>query len=247
MSSSCHVDWCGHDAARYAVERWHYSHCLPGGKRAALGVWEDDQFIGAVVFGSGATPMIGRPFGLGADEVCELVRVALGPHRCEVSQVLAISTRMLHHAMPGLRLVVSFADTAQGHDGGIYRAAGWVYLGASGYHVYVVCGRPVHPRTLHSRYGTGGQSIRWLHDHVDAEARRVRTPPKHKYAIALDIETRVLLEAMRRPYPPARAGGVGASTDDDQSSGDGAKPIPALETDTAKPGRNWKGGRRRTR
>jgi hypothetical protein len=244
MSSSLRVDWCSTEAAAYAVRRWHYTGDLPGGKLARLGVWEDGAFIGAVVFGNGATPMIGRPFGLGPDEVCELVRVALGPHRCEVSQVLAISTRMLHRAMPGLRLVVSFADTAQGHDGGIYRGAGWVYLGASGYHAYVVCGRPVHPRTLHSRYGMGGQSIAWLREHVDASATRVRTPPKHKYALALDIETRLLLEAMRRPYPPARAGGVGAGTDDSQSPGDGAKPIPALETGTASPGSTKKGRRR---
>ena len=51
-----HLDWCSYEAAKYAVEHWHYSHSLPIGKLVKIGVWEDDQFIGAVVFGYGANP-----------------------------------------------------------------------------------------------------------------------------------------------------------------------------------------------
>jgi hypothetical protein len=235
MNSSLRVDWCSPAAAAYAVRRWHYTGDLPGGKLARLGVWEDGRFVGAVVFGNGATPMIGRPFGLAPDEVCELVRVAMGPHVCQVSRVLAISTRMVRRAMPGLRIVVSFADTAEGHDGAIYRAAGWTYLGAASFHAYVVRGETVHPRTLHSRYGPGGQSVGWLREHVDPAAQRVRTPPKHKYAVALDSDAKTLLSGLSRPYPASCAGGVVDSTDDPQSSGDGSKPIPALESDAALP------------
>lgn len=151
----------------------------------------------------------------------------MGAHRCQVSRVLAVSTRLLHRAMPGLRVVVSFADTAQGHRGGIYQAAGWVYLGAFSHHVYIVQGQVVHPRTLHSRYGWGGQSVPWLRAHVDPRARRVPTPPKHKYAIALDPKMRDVLRAMGQPYPCA--GGVASGTGDPQSSGGGAIPTPALD------------------
>ena len=37
--------------------------------------------VGAIVFGRGASAEIGSPFGLRQDQICELCRVALGPHR----------------------------------------------------------------------------------------------------------------------------------------------------------------------
>jgi hypothetical protein len=226
MSSSCLVDWCGHDAARYAVEHWHYSCRLPGGKRAALGVWEEGRFVGAVVFGSGATPMSHRPFGVAPEEVCELVRVALDARCTPVSRVLRIACTMLLREMPGLRVVVSFADTARGHHGGIYQAAGWTYLGTTAQRYYLVSGHVVHPRTLHSRYGYGGQSITWLREHVDPYAVEVPVPVKHKYAKPLDAAMRAQLASLARPYP--RPAGVGSSTDGDQPSGAGATPSAGL-------------------
>src|SRR5688572_27900813 len=110
--------------------RWHYSRRMPRCKLAKIGAWEDGRFIGAVVFGRGATPNIGSPFGLDQTEVCELVRVALRDHRAPVSQIMAEARRKLRETSPGLRVIVSFADTAQDHHGGIYQADNWIYLGA---------------------------------------------------------------------------------------------------------------------
>jgi hypothetical protein len=228
MNSICHVDWSSTEAARYAVEHWHYTKSLPGGKLAKLGVWEDGSFVGAVIFGSGATPMLHRPFGVAPEEVCELVRVALTAHVTPVSRLLRISTKMLARSMPGLRLVVSFADTAQGHHGGIYQAAGWEYLGSAPQHAYVVGGEVIHPRTLHSRYGAGGQSIPWLHRNVDPVAKRIVTAEKHKYALALDPVLRGSLERAGKAYPCA--GGVAKSTGDVRSSGGGVSPTAALQS-----------------
>jgi hypothetical protein len=226
MSSRCRVEWCSRDAARWAVEHWHYTGRLPGGKLATLGVWEDGAFVGAVVFGSGATPMLHRPFSVDPEAVCELVRVALDSHQTPVSRVLAIATKMLRRAMPNLRLVVSFADSAQGHHGGIYQAAGWVYLGAAPAHAYVVSGQVVHPRTLYSRYGPGGQSIPWLRQYIDPKARRVVTAEKHKYAHPLDVGLRPMLQAAGKAYP--RVGGVTTSTGGFRLPGGGESPTPAL-------------------
>jgi hypothetical protein len=193
-------------------------------------VWEDQAFVGAVVFGSGATPMLHRPFSLAPEEVCELVRVALCDHLTPVSRVLAIATKMLARAMPGLRLVVSFADTAQGHHGGIYQAAGWVYLGAARQHAYVVGGRMVHPRTLYSRYGPGGQSIAWLRANIDTHARRITTGEKHKYAKALDPGLHQWLGAGGKAYPCV--GGVPNGTGGFRPPGGGENPTPTLHRST---------------
>jgi hypothetical protein len=114
------LDWCSHEAAKYAVEKWHYSGRVPKSKLAKVGVWESGKFVGCVIFGVGATPEIAKPFGLVATQVVELVRVALSNHRAAVSRIIAIALKIVHKANPGLRVVVSFADSSQGHHGGIY-------------------------------------------------------------------------------------------------------------------------------
>jgi hypothetical protein len=172
--------------------------------------------------------MLHRPFSLAPEEVCELVRVALTDHVTPVSRILAIATKMLARAMPGLRLVVSFADTGQGHHGGIYQAAGWIYLGAAPQHAYVVGGKTVHPRTLYSRFGPGGQSVPWLRANVDPGACRIVTAEKHKYAKALDPALHRTLVAAGKAYPCV--GGVPNGTDGSRPSGGGESPTPALQS-----------------
>ena len=79
------LDWCSHEAAKYAVEKWHYSHSMPKSKLVKIGVWENRQFIGVIIFGSGASPQIGKPYQLRMTQICELVRVALHKHQSPVS------------------------------------------------------------------------------------------------------------------------------------------------------------------
>lgn len=153
------LDWCSHTAASYAVTHWHYSKTMPASKLAKVGVWEDGQFVGAIIFGVGATPELCKPYGLTSYQVAELVRVALRAHVTPTSRLVAIAVRLVHHTQPGLKLLVSFADSAQGHHGGIYQAGGWVYTGASYGRYIITHGKMEHPRSLGARYGVGGQSI----------------------------------------------------------------------------------------
>lgn len=230
------IDWCSHAAAKFAVINWHYSKRMPKSKLAKLGVWENERFVGAIVFGVGATPEIGKPFGLVQKEICELVRVALNPnHRSPVSKCIAIACRVLKKSMPGLKLIVSFADTSQGHHGGIYQAGGWVFVGSEEYHAYRVLGCVVHPRTLYDRYGVGGQSIPWLRKHVDPFAERVRNGIKHKYVMPLDATLMSKLKTISKPYPK-RAVGV-SSTPVDQTGGSGSQPTAALHSSEVPHGR----------
>lgn len=201
MSSDLLIDWATPEAARFACTRWHYSRCVPVFKAVRLGVWERDRFIGVVLFGQGATPEIGSPYGLPQVEVCELTRIALDKHDAPVSRIVAIALRFLRRQCPGLRLVVSFADAGQGHHGGIYQAGGWIYAGGAETHAYRVRGVLVHPKTLHSRYGTGGQSLPWLRKHIDPKADRVISGFKHRYLYPLDAETRRKIEPLAQPYP----------------------------------------------
>ena len=195
------LDWASAEAARYACERWHYSKRVPVFKSVRVGVWEDQQFIGVVMFGQGATPELGSPYHLTTTQCCELTRIALTTHQNPVSRIVAIAIKFLRRRSPGLRLIVSFADQAQGHHGGIYQAGGWLYLGGAETHAYIIHGEPVHPKTLHSRYGTGGQSIPWLRKHVDPNAKRVISGFKHRYLYPLDHDMREQLLPLSKPYP----------------------------------------------
>lgn len=195
------VDWATAEAARFACARWHYSHCVPVFKCVRIGVWEHGRFIGVVLFGQGATPEIGSPYGLAGHEICELTRIALTHHDAPVSRIVAVALKFLRRRCPGLRMVVSFADQGRGHHGGIYQAGGWVYAGGTETHAYRVHGELVHPKTLHSRYGTGGQSIPWLHEHVDKDAARVVAGFKHRYLMPLDADMRLRVAPLAKPYP----------------------------------------------
>ena len=133
-------------------------------------------------------------------ECAELCRVALTSHATPVSRIISIAVKMLKRAMPGLRLIVSFADPERRHIGVPYQAAGWVYVGESvGASCVMVNGKVTHRRTISSKYRSS--SVEWLQRHVDANARAVWTKPKHKYLLPLDDEMRRKILPLSKPYP----------------------------------------------
>jgi hypothetical protein len=220
------VQPCGQPVARWAVENWHYTEALPAVITAGFTCFEDGRYVGVVVFGGGAAPNIGRPFGVGPRQCCELIRVAFRDHTEPISHFVAEAIRQLRADRPGLRIIVSYADTNQDHHGGIYQAGNWIYLGPSIASHYRINGRLVHGRTLGSRFGRGGQSIPWLREHVDPDAERVKMPPKHKYVYPLDRQMRRRVQRKARPYP--RAGSVEGNTPANQTGDGGSTPSPAL-------------------
>jgi hypothetical protein len=197
------LDFCSHEAAKYAVEHWHYTGQLPAGKLVKVGVWEEGAFTGCVIFSYGANRHLASSLCLKQTEVCELTRVALNKgHKIAVSRVLAISLRMLKKQSPGVRVVVSYADSDQGHLGIIYQASGWLYIG----HVqegeqcaFMVHGRRMHPRSVGARGWV--QSLEWLQEHIDPLASRVRTLGKEKYIWCFDGSLKRNFEDISRPYP----------------------------------------------
>lgn len=189
-----------HRAAVHACTNWHYSRSVPVGKQVKVGAWEDGRFIGVVMFGRGATPNLGRPYRLTQTEVCELTRVALDTHTVPVTQIVAAALRHLKRTNPGIRLVVSFADPAEGHHGGIYQAGGWLYAGTTpSARYFKIKGRQVHPR----RVGLAGgvQSLAWVQANMDPNAAYIDKPGKHRYLYPLDRAMRRQIEPLRRPAP----------------------------------------------
>jgi hypothetical protein len=73
----------------------------------------------------------------------------------------------------------------------------------------------VHARSVTSKFGT--RDLRWLQAQVDADAARVRTLPKHRYALPLDDAIRAQLAPRVQPYPKA------VSVQRDRSTDSGAR------------------------
>ena len=224
------LGFCSHDAAKHAVLRWHYSRQMPAAKLVRIGVWEKGRFVGAILYGSGANRHLANPFGLKPTQACELVRVALAPGRHHpTSKCLALSLKLLRRQSPGLKLIVSYADTKEGHLGIIYQATNWLYLGASTQPYLRVKGRIEHPRSLYDRYGRGGQQIGWLRANVDPNAERVEMPVKHKYVYCFDKALRRQLADKSHPYPKQRAESIGSDAPGHQPGEGGASPTSALQ------------------
>jgi hypothetical protein len=209
------LDWAGADAARFACERWHYSGRLPSGKLMILGVWEGGRYVGAVIFGRGANNNIGSRYAIEQDQVCELVRVALTDHVHPVSRIVSIALKLIKQSAPGLRLVVSYADPAQGHHGGIYQAMNWLYAGTSQpQRELILNGAFMHKRTATSRFGTASPERI-----AELTGKPCTYGPKEwklTYLMPLDAGMRGQIETLRRDYPKrdkqAMAGTTGTAT-----------------------------------
>jgi hypothetical protein len=173
---------------------------MPQFKTVKIGVWEDSIFIGVVIFSNGASSKLPKPYGLTMQTCCELTRVALTNHKTEVSRIVSIALKFLKKSNPGLRLVVSFADPHENHNGGIYQAMGWIYSGVSATSTiyYNSKGEEYHPRNVgsYNGYDKFGVNI-----YKSSEMTKEKREGKYRYLMPLDEEMRKRIEPLRKPYP----------------------------------------------
>jgi hypothetical protein len=214
------IDWATHEAAKYACENWHYSGCIPKSKLAKVGIWEDDVFIGVIIFGVGATSTLVQQYGLKMNEGCELVRIALKKHKTPVTRLMSISQKFLKKSMQNIRLIVSFADPSEGHHGGIYQGNGWIYTGKSADCAFpMINGKKTHPRTLSLLVKSGKVKNR-------SDVPHVMTEGKHRYLMPLDNEMRERIMPLAKPYPKR----MKQANSGDQPESGGAAPTHALQS-----------------
>ena len=175
------------DTARFFIEKCHYAHSVPSGKSyyfCCAGVF--------YIFAIPANRNISR-FLLGSDNgVWELSRMwASDNHKPNaLTQGLAIAVAGLRRAQPGIEALVSYADPNVGHEGYVYRAASWAYLGQceEGRYYRDKAGQVVSRRKFHS--GSSGMKK------ADIEAlgyTELKLPGKHRYAKGLTRKARAAI------------------------------------------------------
>lgn len=220
------LDWATHEAAVFACQNWHYSKTIPVPPLVKIGVWEDDAFIGVVLFSRGASPYLLKPYGLKTTEGCELTRVALRAHRAPVTRILSVAFKLLRKQCPGLRLIVSFADPYAGHHGGIYQGGNWIYCGSSGDKIEYVDrnGRRWHDRQV-SETGMRKNFGVLRKCPKPSECTKLYLPGKHRYLMPLDAEMRAQVESLRQPFPRRKQSVDAPSFQEGER---GSIPTPAL-------------------
>ena len=128
------------------VLRKHYAKRMPP-ISYAYGLYDGKDLIGIVTYGSPPS----RQLCVGVcgtdhvDKVLELNRLVLASNeKNHASMLISRSLRLL----PKPKIVVSFADTGQGHVGYVYQATNWLYTGLSAKrNDRVAEGDSRHPRT----------------------------------------------------------------------------------------------------
>ena len=226
------LDWCSYAAAKYAVEHWHYSKSMPTPPLVKIGVWEQMQYIGCVLFSRGASTNLLKPYGLSNIQGCELTRIALALHKASVSKIVSIALRLLAQFNPGLRLIVSYADPFHEHLGIIYQAGNWVYTGTSSPDRAFIDqhGKQYHSRMIAENGSGYRKQFGVLRKCRDAKTMtKVILPGKHRYLYPLDAAMRAQILPLAQPYPK-RAASIPADAPAVQAGESGAAPTAALSS-----------------
>jgi hypothetical protein len=138
------------------LKEHHYTHRTPPGYVLALEFTAAAERIGAM--------LLGRPAarGLNPDRIMELTRMHFVDETplCTESHALSMMRRHVRVWLPQIRLLTTYSDPSQGHDGTVYEADGWAHFG----------------RTTHKKgYGWKSRPNR-NDDPVCVKDRWVRTP-----------------------------------------------------------------------
>ena len=176
--------------AKEVLVRHHYLHSMAGGTQLSCGVFVGRSLRGVLTLGVGPPLVFRLVDGAEPSDCSTLSRFWLsdGLARNSESRVLGVVLRALKRCT-SLKFLVSYADPAMGHRGGIYQATGWLYTGLSeaGTLIDLGDGVPRHSRTVGHAFGT--HSIRHFEAH-DVPVRTVQQEAKHRYLYFLDSSWR---------------------------------------------------------
>jgi hypothetical protein len=169
----------------------HYAGRYPSVSRS-FAAYEDGDLLGCVTYGSpfSSTLRKGIAGAEFADKVIELNRLALYENQHNLASILVgHSLRVLRQ--DGDRIVVSFADTSQGHVGVVYQATNFMYCGLSAKRTdWTIRGQEhLHGQTVSDMFrGQKGRASLLRERYGDDFYLKPR-PRKHRYIRLLGSKT----------------------------------------------------------
>ena len=169
------------------IDTHHYAGFVNGVRVfQSFAVYHGTNLVGGAIFGGMATTAW-KAFGDCENKVIELRRLVLldEAERNSESRVIGAMLRWLK-SNSNIEVVVSYADPLHGHDGTIYRAANFKYLGLSGKDKKLLdreTGKVHHSRSM--RATSNGRykpfALRLREKYAKGELEMIDLPPKHCY------------------------------------------------------------------
>lgn len=173
----------------------------------AFGLYLNDELCGVVTYGTPPSATLKR--GIAGDEykkdVLELNRLCLRYNKKnEASILVGRSLRML----PTNKIIVSFADTSQGHIGCIYQATNFIYCGLSAKRTdWKVKGKEhLHGQTIADEFRGVKNRAKAMREKYGDDFYLAPRPMKHRYVFIVgDKNYRKKVKAALKyeiaPYP----------------------------------------------
>jgi hypothetical protein len=152
------VKKCSLETARAICKEKHYLKRVPS-IVACYGLYRNSTLMGIITFGVPPSPYLmkicGEEYKSAVLELNRLWCYDESPKNSE-SFLIANAIKQLKNDKPEIKILVSFADTREGHLGYIYQASNWFFTGYSipGGGSIVIDGHEYHPKNLNNKYNT---------------------------------------------------------------------------------------------
>ena len=159
----------------------HYAKRWPSITHA-FGLFSGDELIGVVTYGTppSSTPRRGVAGDENIDKIIELNRLCLKYNeKNQASYLISKSLKML----PRGKIVISFADKSQGHNGCVYRASNFTYHGLSAKRTdWALKSKPnLHGQTIADEFRGEQNRAKLMRDKYGDDFYLKPRPRKHRY------------------------------------------------------------------
>jgi hypothetical protein len=175
-----YIEPTDYNTAKWFVETWHYSHRMPTGKNICFGVKRGGILYAVIVYGTGVNPYQAK--FLGVKNCIEIKRMCRVEPKGDypLSRFINLTTKMLKKGS-SFDAVVAFADPEQGHEGTVYKAAGYQHKGMTNaeWHLQEEDGAIRHRRFAYRMARRNGITIAEARQQLNVT--RIRTDPKHRW------------------------------------------------------------------
>ena len=182
------------------VEKWHYSHSTNGVQHTqCFALFDGMTMIGAMIYAlpsMKATAAKYNPINpLRCWELRRLCCIDDTPTNTE-SYFIGKTLRWLRQNTK-IEVIISYADLEQGHEGVIYKASNFYYLGQTGKgQSLMVDGKKYHARSMNQKLKPYSREFKRRYESGDKNIYFVDTKPKNIYVYYLNkkIKKKLLKE-----------------------------------------------------
>lgn len=187
-------------AIKYACENFHYAGKQPAVVKKAYNIYNDsNDWCGCIVYNYPK----GKHIANRMTDCYELIRVALNGKQEQTSKAVSMTIKDIKKNNPEIKLLISYADTDQGHNGTIYQATNWYYIDkrkTGDCYQDPKTGKLYHARVL-SNTGLKKQFGRVVRVKTMDSMTRIKKGYKHLYYYPLTKELKEVCEQIKKPYP----------------------------------------------